>query len=162
MFQEDLIHPLFQEYFASGGCIDARCLGGVTPRVIEQLTDIRPYWAGRKGTRIARNVATFLADYANACDGIAQCLRPGGTAVLVVGQRSTGGFRLKLDRFTADCLAAHGLVLVDIEHRRLREKRVPRRINRFARCVSSEQRMKGLTRTISNEVILEFQKVLYK
>jgi site-specific DNA-methyltransferase (cytosine-N4-specific) len=148
----------FQEYFASGGSIDARCLGGVTPRVTGQLTNIRPYWAGRKGTRIARNVATILADYANACDGIAQCLRPGGTAVLVVGQRSTGGFRLKLDRFTADCLSSHGLVPVSIEHRRLREKWAPRRINRFARCASSEQRMKGRTRTMTNEVILEFQK----
>jgi site-specific DNA-methyltransferase (cytosine-N4-specific) len=148
----------FQEYFASGGSIDAQCLGGVTLRLTKELTDIRPYWAGRKGTRIARNVARFLADYGNACDGIAQCLRPGGTAVLVVGQRSTGGFRLKLDRFTADCLDSHGLVPVSIEHHCLREKWVPLRINRFGRCASSEQKMKGLTKTISNEVILEFQK----
>jgi site-specific DNA-methyltransferase (cytosine-N4-specific) len=148
----------FQEYFASGGSIDARSLGGAAPGPTEELTDIRPYWAGRKGTRIARNVAAFLADYANSCAGIAHCLRPGGTAVLVIGQRSTGGFRLKLDRFTADCLNAQGLFSVSIEHRQLGEKWAPRRINRFARCAAPDRRAKGLTRTMSNEVIIAFQK----
>jgi hypothetical protein len=152
----------FEEYFAAGGSIDSRCLGGKILSVADGLGDIHRYWAGRKGTRIARSVAAFLADYAEACAGIAQCLRPGGTAVLVVGQRSTGGFRLKLDRFTADCLGSHGLVPVSIEHRRLREKWVPRRINRFARCASLDRRTKGLTRTMSNEVILAFQKRLGK
>ena len=148
----------FQEYFASGGSIDARCLGGATLGAAEELTDTRPYWAGRKGTRIARNVTTFLTDYAISCAGIAQCLRPGGTAVLVVGQRSTGGFRLKLDRFTADSLSAQGLFPVTIERRHLDEKWVPRRINRFARCAALDRRAKGLTLTMSNEVIITFQK----
>jgi SAM-dependent methyltransferase len=148
----------FEEYFASGGSIDARCLGGATPGAAEELTDIRPYWAGRRGTRIARNVASFLADYADSCAGIAQCLRPGGTAVLVVGQRSTGGFRLKLDRFTADSLSAQGLSPVSIEHRPLGEKWVPWRINRFARCAALDRRAKGLTRTICNEIIITFRK----
>jgi site-specific DNA-methyltransferase (cytosine-N4-specific) len=150
-----------EDLFATGRSIDAICLGGRRRSGgLPQFKNLHPYWAGRMGTPLARAIAAFLQDYHEVCTGIASCLKPGGTAVLVVGQRSTGGYRLKLDRFTVDCFEMLGLRTIAIERRRLREKHLPRRINRYARSASPDLRAKGLTSTISNEIILSFRKDL--
>ena len=86
------------------------------------------------------------------------CLKPGGIAVIIVGQRSTGGYRLKLDKFTVDRFEALGMRTISIEERRLREKHLPQKINRYGRCASANLRAKGVTRTMSSETILAFQK----
>jgi site-specific DNA-methyltransferase (cytosine-N4-specific) len=85
-------------------------------------------------------------------------LKPEGKAIFVVGRRSTGGYRLKLDLFTVDCLAARGFNLVAREFRRLQRKRVPRKINKFGRSYSAEDRSRGIVNTIVDEIILVMQK----
>ena len=83
--------------FATGSSIDAHCLGGsMRPYNQVPLEEVRPYWAGQRGTRWAHAVEAFLADYGEVCTGMVDCLKPGGIAVIIVGQRSTGGYRLKL------------------------------------------------------------------
>jgi site-specific DNA-methyltransferase (cytosine-N4-specific) len=149
-----------EELFATGRFIDAHCLGGSIRNEIQlTLEDVRTYWAGCRGTRLARAVVNFLADYGEACAIMADCLKPGGLAVLIVGRRSTGGFRLKLDRFTVDRFEALGMRTISIEERRLKEKHLPKRINRYGRSTSRYMRSKGGTRTMSSEAILVFQKM---
>jgi tRNA G10 N-methylase Trm11 len=148
-----------EDLFLAGRKIDASCLGG-SARARERTVTagIRRYWAGREGTRCSQSVFNFLDDYEQVCDGIASSLKPGGTAVIVVGQRSTGGFRLKLDLFTIDQLESRGLEMISAEERRLSEKQLPRLINRYGRSASVTLRKNGLTRTMSSEIIVVFKK----
>jgi site-specific DNA-methyltransferase (cytosine-N4-specific) len=131
-----------EEYFMPGAQIDARCLGGsFRSNNAMPADDIRPYWAGSGTSPKAKSVGQFLGDFGRVCAGIASCLKPGGTATLIIGCRSTGGYRLRLDRFTTVRLEFLGLKLV-----------------RFARCASATQRAKGLTRTMAEEIVLTFEK----
>jgi site-specific DNA-methyltransferase (cytosine-N4-specific) len=148
-----------EDLFVAGSEIDATCLGG--SNILPAKTaggGLRRYWAGREGTRYSRSVSRFLEDYGRVCDGIANSLKSGGTAVIVVGQRSTGGFRLKLDRFTIDQLEARGLKMISTEERHFSAKRAPRMINRYARSGSAILRRNGLTPTMSREIIIVFRK----
>jgi site-specific DNA-methyltransferase (cytosine-N4-specific) len=137
--------------------IDRECLGG-HPRDVPMPCDAKRYWAGAATSKAGRSVATYLADYDEACGAIADNLKPEGKAIFVVGRRSTGGYRLKLDLFTVDCLAARGFNLVAREFRRLQRKRVPRKINKFGRSYSAEDRSRGIVNTIVDEIILVMQK----
>jgi DNA modification methylase len=145
--------------FEHGRDIDGRCLGGTAccdaRPVIENL---ERYWAASSKSSRKNTVVGFLGDYAQVCDGIASRLKPGGAAVLVVGRRSVGGFRVKLDAFTTDRFEALGLRAIGFDRRSLREKRLPRRVNRFGRSTSEAVRTRGLTPTMSSEIILAFRK----
>ena len=101
----------FEEFFIPGRDIDYQCLGGDhhSPVFPEFLVGIKPYWAGARAGKQAAMVANFLADFFQAFRQITPFLRVGGHAVLVVGRRSVGGFRVKLDNFAIDCL--EGLVV---------------------------------------------------
>ncbi len=149
----------FEEFFLPGSDIDRLCLGGRPPRVAspEVIADIKRYWAGSRTGKQAATVATFLADFSQVCENIASSLRPGGRVVLVLGRRSVGGFRLKLDVFAVDSLERLGLRRESCERRLLKEKRLPRRINRFGRAKSEHLRAKGITRTMIDEYILTFE-----
>jgi len=148
-----------QQLAATGGEIDAQCLGG--PAAGEghrEPNDLHRYWRGAREGRLAHAVARFLSQYSEACDAIVDCMSPGGTAVLVVGRRSTGGRRVRLDDFTIEHLQARGFELIDRTTRGLRQKRVPRRINRFGRSASPEMRERGAVVTMSSEIILVLRK----
>jgi site-specific DNA-methyltransferase (cytosine-N4-specific) len=106
------------------------------------------YWAGSVRSPSYRRVATFLLDYRKVCAGIIEMLKPGGKAILVVGRRSTGGFRLKLDDFTVDELERGGLTLVKRYERVLQQKRFPRVINRFGRSSDETIRSRGRLTTM--------------
>jgi site-specific DNA-methyltransferase (cytosine-N4-specific) len=140
-----------------GGRIDRECLGGRS-RYVRMPLDAKRYWAGAASSMAARSVATYLADYDEACGAIANHLKPEGKAILVVGRRSTGGYRLKLDLFTVDRFAARGFELVSRESRLLQRKRVPRIINKFGRSNSDADRGRGLVNTMTDEIILVMQK----
>ncbi len=109
-------------------------------------------------SREGRAVVRFLADYDLVCKSISANLVPGGKAVIVVGRRSTGGHPLLLDRFTVDRLATHGFDLVQRDERTLQSKRLPRRINRFARSGEEAVRASGIINTMASEVILVMNK----
>jgi site-specific DNA-methyltransferase (cytosine-N4-specific) len=141
----------------TGGAIDSVCLGG-RQRHVSSSSDLKRYWAGSVNGAAWRAVATFLADYDEICDAISASLNPGGTAVLVVGRRSTGGYRLKLDDFTVSRLEARGFVLVSRQERALRHKRLPTRVNRFARSQCAIDRARGIVNTMASEVILVLKK----
>jgi site-specific DNA-methyltransferase (cytosine-N4-specific) len=152
-----------EDLFMPGKTIDASCLGGSECSEAQDCpVELRRYWAGGQGTYCSRAVVRFLNDYKRVCSGMIEALKPGGIAAIVVGQRSTGGFRLKLDQFTIDQFEANGLHTISVEKRSLRDKHLPRRINRFARSASSSLRKVGLMSTISNEVILAFRKPALK
>ncbi len=149
----------FEHLFASGRDIDATCLGGVgrseTSLKPDELTQC---WAGGNGPR-RRSVEAFLADYAQACRGIATCLRSGGLAVLIVGRRSVDGAPLKLDMFTTDQFRRLGFALLQSHSRPLKWKHMPDKINRYGASSSPQLRANGSTYTIAHEITLVFQKL---
>ena len=144
--------------------IDGVCLGSPSERRFLQnraAESFKFYWAGSVRSPSYRRVATFLLDYRKVCAGIIEMLKPGGKAILVVGRRSTGGFRLKLDDFTVDELERGGLTLVKRYERVLQQKRFPKVINRFGRSSDETIRSRGRLTTMSNEIILVFQKLAH-
>jgi site-specific DNA-methyltransferase (cytosine-N4-specific) len=141
----------------TGGDIDGTCLGG-GPREAEPGEDFKRYWSGNADGAAGRSVAAFLADYDDICGAIASNLIPGGTAVLIVGRRSTGSYRLKLDDFTVSRFEARGFELISRRERILRYKRVPTRINRFARSHCPDIRARGIVNTMKTEIILVLRK----
>lgn len=147
-----------EHVFCTGSDIDGNCLGGRSVIENSTLFDVKKYWAGARGTKFAVSVNRFLSDYLMACESLASNLRPGGLAILVVGRRSTGGFRVKLDDFTVDSLETFGFELETRESRPLNQKRVPRRINRFGRSASPEMRKLGSVVTMAEEIILVMRK----
>lgn len=146
-----------EDLFLAGHVIDANCLGGKVD-ASRPTGDWQRYWAASRDSPQAAVMAAFMRDYAGVCAGISAALRPGGLAVLIVGRRSVGGFRLKLDDFTADQFAGLGMTPVNVEKRRLVGKRLPRTVNRFGRSASAEQRAKGITPTIGYETVVVFRK----
>jgi site-specific DNA-methyltransferase (cytosine-N4-specific) len=141
--------------------IDGACLGSKIERRGQPNNDtqsFKRYWAGSFFNASYRPVATFLLDYRKVCAGIVEMLRPGGKAILVVGRRSTGGYRLKLDDFTADELEAGGMKLIERYERELQHKRLPRLINRFGRSLNEVTRSRGRLTTMSKETVLVLQK----
>ena len=150
----------FEGYFLSAQEIDRACLGKVSlPTDHTLVQPVRPYWAGSRHSAQFPSVVGFLSDFKRACTGLADCLKSGGKAILILGQRSTGGFRLKLDAFAVDVYEEHGLTLLAKERRILRSKRMPRYVNRYGRARSRRQRAKGVVPTMSTEIILTFEKV---
>lgn len=149
----------FEELFTFGRDIDASCLGGSARSCQDvKLSNIRRYWAGSPQNAAAARVERFFADFWDVCYSIGDALRPEGIAVLVIGRRSTGGFRTKLDEFAMDAFGAFGMRLVSCERRPLKHKRLPSRTNRYGRAQSEERRSKGRTKTIADEIILTFEK----
>jgi hypothetical protein len=86
-----------------------------------------------------------------------QALVPGGTMVMVVGRRSVGGFRVRLDDFSVATMEELGLRTVDVVRRRIGNKTLPRVINRFARAAEPERRESGRVKTMDEEVIITFR-----
>ena len=149
----------FEDFFVPGCDIDHQCLGGDHGSLAPSdfLIEIKRYWAGARTGKQATMVARFLADFFQVFERVAPLLRMGGQAVLVLGRRSVGGFRVKLDIFAKDCLGRLGLNPTSYERRVIREKHLPRTINRFGRAKSKQLRAKGMTKTMTDEYILTFE-----
>ena len=149
----------FEDFFVPGCNIDRQCLGDdrVTSHHSEILGEIKRYWAGARGSIHAASIARFLTDFFQAFERVAPLLRVGGQVVLVLGRRSVGGFRVKLDKFTKDCLEPLGLRPTNCDRRLIRKKRLPNTINRFGRAKSEQLRAKGTTKTMSDEFVLTFE-----
>lgn len=147
----------FGDLARPGSRIDRECLGG---RLRDEplFPVMKRYWAGAATNKAARSVATYLADYDESCAAIANHVKPEGKVVVVVSRRSTGGYRLKLDLFTLDRFVARGFNLINREVRALQRKRVPRKINKFGASNSQEDRNRGITNTMTDEIILVMQK----
>lgn len=146
--------PGLDHLYLAGSCIDRDCLGtrGRAPLVI-----LRPFWAGAADSEAARRVSLFLGDYKEMCGSLTQALAPGGTIVMVVGRRSVGGFRVRLDDFSVATMEEFGLRAVEVVRRRIGNKTLPRVINRFARAAEPERRESGRVKTMDEEVILTFR-----
>jgi site-specific DNA-methyltransferase (cytosine-N4-specific) len=140
-----------------GRSIDNGCLGGGGD-FSASIPYMKKYWAGALENRFGRAMARFLADYDEACASIATNLKPGGTAIFVVGRRSTGGYRLKLDKFTIDCLSARGFELIRTEKRGLQQKHAPRVVNRFARDAERKHQRSAQVLTMDSEIIVVMKK----
>jgi site-specific DNA-methyltransferase (cytosine-N4-specific) len=151
----------FEHLAVTGREIDGACLGHRRMRDFRRnhgYESFKPYWTGSIHSPFYPSVAAFLLDYRNFCGGIVRFLKPGGKAILIVGRRSTGGFRLKLDDFTIDELEGSGLSLVNLSKRALHQKRFPRVINRFGRSTNKADRERGRLVTMNDEIILIFRK----
>lgn len=146
--------PGLDHLYRSGGRIDRDCLGtcgqGHLPR-------LRPFWAGAADGEAARRVSCFLANFRETCGHLHEALAPGGTIVMVVGRRSVGGFRLRLDDFSIAVMEEFGLRNVQLGRRRIVGKKLPRVINRFARATDQDRRETGRVKTMAEEVILTFR-----
>lgn len=146
----------FEGYASQGGKIDSSCLGGSASDVTDERLSL--FWSGRGDSVEARNAARFLGSLTQACATVSQALRPGGQAVFVVGRRSTGGYRLRLDEFLCDEMSRRGFNIELVTRRSLKWKRAPQQVNRFAKSASAEKRASGLLPTMKDEIILAFQR----
>ena len=145
-----------ESYSTVSGAIDRLCLGGSGGLEDDRLS---MFWSGKQGTREAAAAARFLGSLSKACGTIADVLKPGGNAIFVVGRRSTGGYRLRLDEFLNDEMQRRGFNFESLRRRALKDKWAPRHINRFARSQSEEVRASGIVPTMRDEIILSFSKV---
>ena len=154
----DVISQLdgLEKLYAPGAEIDSKCLGGrFTGREdFEVLDNIRRYWAGSRHSKRAKRVVRFLKDFEEVLYSMKSVLAPQGKMVLVLGRRSVGGFRVKMDIFASDCLLQTGFTVVSSERRKFHQKRMPKTINRYGRSGDSELRRKGTTKTMDEEIVL--------
>jgi len=142
--------------FATGISIDRACLGGAA-QIQAANVEIKRYWAGATESSNAGRVRKFLEDFDESCAALAKVLKPGGVATLVVGRRTVGGFRVKLDDFVIDQLEGRGFSLLDVSKRRLRNKRLPTHINRFAGSASHDKKVQGSTKTMGEEIVISMR-----
>jgi site-specific DNA-methyltransferase (cytosine-N4-specific) len=147
----------FSHLAVSGRSIDNACLGGSARDSVPPL-NMKKYWAGSSENRFGRALSKFLLDYDEVCGSVARQLKVGGKAIFVVGRRSTGGYRLKLDKFTIDCLQKRGFDLVCTEERELQQKRTPRVINRFARDRARRSEASARVLTMNSEIVVVMKK----
>jgi len=145
--------PGLEHLHRPGGQIDRDCLGS---RLRPQAMMIKPFWAGASRSEAARRVSSFLADYRATCSQLYEALKPGGTIVMVVGCRSVGGYRVRLDKFTISVMEELGLRTTGVARRRLVGKTLPRVVNRFARA-GIDRRSTGRVKTMDEEQILTFE-----
>jgi len=145
--------------FVRGAEVDSRCLGG-RRRTPADAVDLRPFWAGSRLSPQCRTLTHFLADYSIACEVVGGAVRDGGTVVFVVGQRSVGGFRVKLDAYTMEQFNRLGFDLISQRRRTLRGKRLPGYINRFGRASTPDLVSRGVTKTMAAEIVMVFRKRL--
>jgi len=143
--------------FIAGGAIDRACLGGARDRADVGFR-LRDYWAGAADGEPARRAKAFLQDYAEVLAKCHEVLKPGGSVVAIVGRRSLGGYRLRLDDFTRDSLTGLGCTFEGSLKRHLMQKSLPRKVNRFGRAADMEKRLAGATRTMDGEIILTLTK----
>jgi hypothetical protein len=146
--------PGLEQTYRPGGRIDADCLG---TRGLPPVSRLKPFWSGAASGEAARRVSSFLGDFRNLCTHLRAALAPDGTIVMVVGRRSVGGFRVRLDEFAIATMKEAGLRCVAIERRALAEKTLPRVVNRFARSMDVERRVVGQVKTMDSEIILTFR-----
>lgn len=151
----------FHDWFALGRDIDQHCLGGARnsaeTKQPEALSSLRPYWAGSQSGNGYARVSRFLHDLGVICGGFRRVLAPGGRIAIVVGRRSVGGYRVKLDEFLIDQLETQGLHHLKTTRRSLQGKRLPRRINKYGRSKNRARRTLGATVTMLDEYILLFR-----
>ena len=145
-----------EDLYVPGAEIDAKCLGGrfTDMKKVKALDDMRKYWAGSRHNRHAGRVAMFLTDLRVALHSIKSVLGPQGKMVLVLGRRSVGGFRVKMDVFAVDCLAESGFAVESEERRKFQQKRMPKTINRYGRSTDVRLRKRGTTKTMDEETVL--------
>ena len=103
------LHGL-EDVFVAGGLIDRSCLGGTRTRS-EARFQLRDYWSGAAGSEPAKRASSFLQDYSHVLTECYSVLKPGGSFVVIVGRRSLGGYRLRLDYFTRYILSNLGCIL---------------------------------------------------
>ena len=145
-----------EDIYLPGREIDGACLGG--PKSTQSVSDLKQFWGGGPSGEGYRRVSTFLADFSSTCRHLTNLLEPRGTVAMVVGRRSVGGYRVKFDSFAIAEMEALGFTTHQVERRRLRQKSLPHAINRFARSASVEEREKGRTKTMDEEIILTFKR----
>jgi DNA modification methylase len=143
--------------FMVGSAIDRACLGGARARV-EAGFRLRDYWAGSAHGEPARRAKAFLHDYMEVLEKCNEVLSPGGSMVVIVGRRSLGGYRLRLDDFTREVLIGLGCALQGSMKRHFQQKSIPRKINRFGRAGDADRRLAGSTKTMDGEIILTLTK----
>jgi site-specific DNA-methyltransferase (cytosine-N4-specific) len=141
--------------YAPGRDIDSSCLGGRKSQ--ETLSNMKKFWAGAPTGDGGKRVSAFLSDFARTCGQIANVIEPGGHMAMVVGRRCVDGFRVKLDDFAIAEMEARAFTTQKVERRRLRQKTLPRTINRFARAACPTLRETGKTITMSEEIIVTFR-----
>lgn len=147
-----------EDLFQKGHAIDDACLGGREAKGKDERLmheeEVRAYWAGSGRSEGFARVARFLGDLRTVCRGISRVSADNASVVMIVGRRSVGGFRLKLDEFLADELKAHGFALMKRTRRPISDKRMPRRINRFGASKEKSAQARGSTLTMLDEHIL--------
>jgi hypothetical protein len=148
--------PGLEHYYRTGRQIDADCLGSAVAG--GYLPTLKPFWAAAAASEGAERVSRFLGDFARTCRSIAEALAPDGVALMVLGRRSVGGFRVKIDEFASAVMQEFGVPTIMVEHRRLVGKKLPHAINRFARSQQCTYHGRGRIKTMDDEIVLGFRR----
>jgi predicted RNA methylase len=146
--------PGLEHLYLPGGSIDRDCLGS---RGDVETGSLRPFWAGKGDGEAAVRVRRFLTHFRTFCLHLQDALATDGTIVMIVGRRSVGGFRVRLDEFAISVMHDLGIRTVGIERRPLSGKTLPRVVNRFGRAADLQQRESGRVKTMDEEIVLTFQ-----
>lgn len=120
----------------SGAQIDGAALGGVVRGSAAGILGRgrSEYWAGGSTNQSRKRVEAYLGDLDRCCEGIAAVTRAKGRAVVVVGRRLVGGWRLQLNHFVVDAFGKRAFHLESSRVRRIVGKVTPVHINSQARA----------------------------
>lgn len=146
----------------AGKEIDARCLGGRINFTCDILDlahkKYSVYWRGSKQNEAAPRVYQYLFDLEKVCLEISRLVRRYGYVIMVVARRRVGNWRLHLDRFIEDIFADLNFKVESKECRKIKQKILPREVNRYARSkVIHDNHIKKIL-TICEEYILVLEK----
>lgn len=134
-------------------CIDAECLGGRTRESsTSQVSIPRTIWAGGLQNHARTRVAVFLSEMRAVCEASRTLLRKSGRMIWVIGRRSVGGHRLRLDEWFLDTCVGMGFETVSVTRRTIAGKLTPTAVDRFARGSVEQVR---LTTTMREEFVLD-------
>jgi hypothetical protein len=138
--------------FRSGCEIDSLCLGGTKGGTSEEI-HLDRYWKGKRDSREAIKILTFLAHTAECCEQISQVSRTGTKAILVVGRRCVRHHRLYLDHFFKDQLASSGFTQILKKRRSIARKNTPYTVD-----IKGRSRETDTISTMAEEFVLVFEK----
>lgn len=145
-------------YFQHGCTIDAKALGGRKNYTNIEGLNVKQFWKGAKTNTGYERIALFLSSYKESIKSLVSSMKSKSNAVFIVGNRSVGGFRLYLDRFTEACMADLGYIHDSTSYRDIYKQSVPLRINKYGASKSSKKKNSGVVKTIVEESILSFSR----
>lgn len=143
--------------YQSSESIDRACLGSVRTKKEFMDFNLKEFWHGGSNNSEYTKVKVFAYEIYELFIDLSHLLKTGGKIIVIVGNRTAGGWRLYLDRLIESSLDMNGLKKIEVSHRTISGKRTPAIINRMARNKINNN-TKSIIRTMSEEHVIVFEK----